>query len=274
MEGVPPRSLRGCISTLVNHLFIQAPGVKRAWRTPPPRNMPVAVQHPSELVRDAFRTWHADRESLDAELSESLSALSAYQSHLDAWQAELSHERSEIEAARAALESERAAWQNDRTAAGAISAAESNALRGKIADLTSSLLSRTEELRTLDNRRAELSTELELTRAREKDLRAALEEQKRTLEQERLQWAAELRSMRELVERQLHAPTNEAPVGVAKPPAPTQQTGASQPRDTPRAAPGASPERGDSAVLGSIVEQFGKLRQQRASDRQALKRPR
>ena len=61
-----------------------------------------------------------------------------------------------------------------------------------MADLTVSLLARTEELRTLDNRRAELVTELELSRAHERELKNSLDEQKRLLEEERAKSSQEL----------------------------------------------------------------------------------
>ena len=70
-----------------------------------------------------------------------------------------------------------------------------------MADLTVSLLARTEELRTLDNRRAELVTELELSRAHERELKNSLDEQKRLLDEERAKSSQELRNLRELLEQ-------------------------------------------------------------------------
>lgn len=322
-----------------------------------------------EAIRDTFRAWHTERESLDAQLGESLAALAAYQSHLDAWQQQLARERGELlavqldsehgceqlqaaralverdrdelhaarnqfdldqdvlraahaemdrdrdelrgareqmdrerdelraakgqlegdwdelrgargkieqerdelRAARNQVESDRVAADRGQFEASATVTAELNAARDKIGALTTSLLGRTDELRTLDNRRAEVVTELELARAREKELKAALEEQKRTAEQERAHWTEELRHLRELLARQLDATdmedramTVDQAATVAAPAASTSvgaQVGA---RVIPRENP----------VLGSIVEQFGKLRQQKAFDRQAANRPR
>jgi chromosome segregation ATPase len=228
--------------------------------------MAVITQRPSELIQDTFRAWHAERESLDAELSESLAALTAYQSHLDTWQAELARERDEIHALRTQLQQERAALEQDHGKLSGESGVELQAAREKIGTLTASLLNRTEELRTAENRRAELVTELELMRAREKELRAALDEQKRTLEVERNHWSDEIHSLRELLERQLDGA--EIDERAAAPPP--------RPQAPPQARPAASnsTSKGESPVFGSIVEQFGKLRQQRAVDRQALKKPR
>jgi chromosome segregation ATPase len=187
-----------------------------------------------EAIRGTFGHWRAEQEPLAHELSESLAALSAFQSHLDAWQQQLAHER-------------------ERLGEAAGTAAELHAAREKIASLTGALLARTEELRLLDSRRAEVVTELELARAREKDLHAKLEEMKQARQAERGQSADELRHMRELLERRLEVSV-ERPVATAdSPPASTLVESAGRPAHSP--------------VLGSIVEQFGKLRQQRALDR-------
>jgi len=208
-----------------------------------------------EAIRGTFQQWRAEQEPLAAELSESLAALAAYQSHLDAWQQQLARQRDELSAARERFVSERAEAQKLQAQSVAENSAESNAAREKIASLTGALLARTDELRVLDNRRAEVVTELELARAREKELNAKLEELKQSREQERLQWSDELRHLRELVERRLETNDTERHAAAAElPPAkrpPVEHVG--------RAS--------NSPVLGTIVEQFGKLRQQRALDR-------
>jgi hypothetical protein len=154
-------------------------------------------------MRQTFRHWHAEQESLEAQLAESLSALSAYQSHLDAWQQQLARERAELRKSGEQCE-------HDRSGAGA---------------------------------------ELEAARARELELKTELEEQKRVLEKERAEWAEKLSAARDA-----------AP--------PVQQA----PERSTAAAPQTAQQPDESPVLGSIMEQFGKLRQQRASDRQALKK--
>jgi len=156
-----------------------------------------------ESMREAFRHWHAEQESLEEQLSESLAALSAYQSHLDAWQERLARERNELSEARAQWERERAA----------------------------------------------VEAEIDQSRAKARELASALDEQKQILECERSNWAQELEQLR----AGGAAPQISAePVTLAAPRAPKTMT--------------------ESPVLGSIMEQFGKLRQQRASDRQALKK--
>ena len=156
-------------------------------------------------MRQTFRHWHAEQESLESQLAESLAALSAYQSHLDAWQQQLARDREELGKAREQ-------WERDRAV-------------------------------------GDCSAELEQLRGREKQLTDALEEQKRTLETERAKWAQELDQLRKDGGKAQPAPASGAASG---PPTP-------KPMD-------------ESPVLGSIMEQFGKLRQQRASDRQALKK--
>jgi chromosome segregation ATPase len=221
-----------------------------------------------DAIRETFREWNAERDSLDAELNESLVALEAYQHHLDAWHGQLAREREELQSARAQFERDRAVSEKNQSESSAATVAELHAAREKITALTTLLLSRTEELRTLDNNRAEVQTELELSRARERELKTALDEQKRFTDQERSQWADELKQLREVVERQLEAPVVDEPVAAIERPASDPATPA--PSSTGSAP---SPPR-ESPVLGSIVEQFGKLRQQRAVERQANNRQR
>lgn len=227
--------------------------------------MTLAPKFNGEAIHDTFKAWHAERESLDSQLSESLAAISAYQSHLDAWQQQLAHERDELRNAREQFERDRTTEKNHADTS-ATTLNELHAARDKITALTTLLLSRTEELRTLDNRRAEVQTEFELSRAREKELKVALDEHKRAVEQERSQWAEELHQLRELLERQFDGPIVDETAAHAEQAEPTV---ASQPAGT-----GARVIPRENVMFGSIVEQFGKLRQQRASDRQAFSRPR
>jgi chromosome segregation ATPase len=135
-----------------------------------------------ESVRETFRVWHAEQESLDAQLAESLAALTAYQSHLDSWQQQLARERAELQARCEELTRERADFETTKAAAEHTSAEageELRAAREKIAVLSSSLSERTEEFRTVDQQRSELAAELELISTREKELKLALDEQKR-----------------------------------------------------------------------------------------------
>jgi septal ring factor EnvC (AmiA/AmiB activator) len=231
--------------------------------------MTVALALNSESIRESFRAWHSERDSLEAQLDESMAALAAYQSHLDGWQQQLARERDELRATREQFDRDRASSEKSQSESSAELANELNGAREKITALTTLLLNRTEELRTLDNRRAEVQTELELSRARERELKAALDEHKRLYEQERSDWAEELRQLREVLQRQLDsaaagdqsAMREQAPAPA--PPVQTQLSGVGA-RVLPRENP----------VLGSIVEQFGKLRQQRAVERQAVGKPR
>jgi septal ring factor EnvC (AmiA/AmiB activator) len=222
----------------------------------------------SQAVRDSIRTWNAERESLDVQLSESIAALNAYQSHLDAWQQQLATERNSLRGEREQLERDRATKQKHGSETTLALTNELNAAREKITALTTLLLNRTEELRTLDNRRGEVQTELELSRARERELKAALDDTKRAADQERSQWAEELHQLRDVVERQMDSPAAEH-IEPAHAPAPAPETPVAV-TTAPRAVSSASARviPRETPVFGSIVEQFGKLRQQRAVERQ------
>jgi chromosome segregation ATPase len=211
-----------------------------------------------QRVRDQFEQWQVGQLSIDAELNESLAALSAFQSHLEAWQQELAREREELRAARERMGHDQANAEQGQARTAELTA-ELTASRDKVGALTTMLLSRTEELRVLDNRRAEMTTELELSRAREKELKIALDDIKQSRESERQQSAEETRHLRELLQRRLEnmdASYREEVAGVT--------------RNNPKA-----PESPDTqAVFSSVMEQFGKLRQQRAQAGNALKKGR
>ncbi len=209
-----------------------------------------------------FRDWQAEQATLDAQLSESLDALAAYQSQLDTWQLQLAGERDELRQAREQLERDRAAADIIQAQPSAEALAELNASRDKISALTTNLLARTEELRSLDNSRAELVAELELARVRERDQATTLEELKRTAEQERIERNEELRHLREMQERRVEALDTDRQDSNRLP-----QSNADHVAAIPEPVK-------NNPVLGSIVEQFGKLRQQRATDRQAFRKVR
>jgi chromosome segregation ATPase len=212
-----------------------------------------------EVVQDSFRQWQTEQSLLDAQLAESVSALDAYQSHLDAWQQELAREREELRQLRAALERDCAAtgihddqWEQCNQ--------ELNDTRQKVASLTTALLARTEELRELDRQRGDTQTELALVRARERELTAAITAQQQSSEAQRRQWESELAQLRlELGRAVEHSAT-----GVEAYHGEPSKNGHSKPE--PRAT--ASP------VLGSVMEQFGKLRQQRSMNRPNQPKPR
>jgi hypothetical protein len=220
-----------------------------------------------DAIREAFQAWNAERDSLDAELSDSLAALEAYQLHLDGWNQQLSRERKELQIARERFESDRESAEKNQSEASAASTTELHAAREKITALTTLLLNRTEELRTLDNRRAEVQTELELARARERELKATLDDQKRSADQERSQWSEELKQLRDVVERQLDAPGVEDASTSAELMTPQVTPAPAGPPNKTPASGGAQSVARENPLLGSIVEQFGKLRQQRAVER-------
>src|SRR3954469_15029972 len=172
-----------------------------------------------DAIRETFREWNEERDSLNAELSESLVALEAYQLHLNEWHQQLAREREQLQNARTQFERDREFAEKNRSEASAATINELHAAREKITALTTLLLTRTEELRTLDNRRAEAQTELELARAREREIKAALDDHKRSVDHERSQWAEELKHLREAIERQLDPPVVEEAIAVIDVPA-------------------------------------------------------
>jgi chromosome segregation ATPase len=237
-----------------------------AVRAVPLQTMTHTLVHECESLRAKLHEWRAGNESLETQLSESMAALTAYQSHLDAWQKQLAHEREKLRKEQEQFEHQRAATRDAQTGHEHNSAEPGSELadaREKISTLSASLLARTEELRQTDERRSQLASELEMGQVREKELVAALEEQKRSLEQERAHRAEELRNLEKLTHSAgdgAQSTSEDSLTALEQSGRPAGNTGQQQINENP--------------VLGSIVEQFGKLRKQRAMDRQGLRKPR
>jgi hypothetical protein len=160
-----------------------------------------------ESLHESFTQWQAEQQALDAQWIESLDALAAYQSHLDTWQNDLARQRQELQTNREQFERDRATAELGHDAQIAELTVQLGDARDKNAQLTQQLLARTDELRVLDQRRAELTTELEVARARGKESAAVVEELKHTLERERSAWKEELQHLRMLLEARAETAT-------------------------------------------------------------------
>jgi chromosome segregation ATPase len=215
-----------------------------------------------ELVHRSFRDWQADQAVLDAQLNDSVVALEAYQSHLDHWQRELARERDDLQRLREELDRNQTALDRNQAADGNGQQRaeqlehELYDARTKITSLTTALLDRTEELRQLDRQRADINTELALAKTRERDLSTALEALQKSADVQCLQWESAIAEMRQQLEESLELVPGEVP----------EEPAASDPPLGPIAA--------SNPVLGSLMEQFDKLRQQRSVGRQSHTRTR
>jgi chromosome segregation ATPase len=209
-----------------------------------------------ELVQSSFRDWQAEQAVLDAQLTESVAALEAYQAHLDGWQRALARERDELQRLREELDREKAV-DGGRNEQNKQFEQELTEARAKISSLTTALLDRTEELRRLDQQRADASTELALVKAREKELSAAMESLQKSTDLQRTQWEAAAVEMQQQLEQSLEV------AAAIEVPAPSEAS-----------APPLGPTTTTNPVLGSLMEQFDKLRQQRSVGRQSQPRTR
>jgi chromosome segregation ATPase len=208
-------------------------------------------------LTDRFDRWRSEQSEFDSQLNESLEALTAYQSHLDTWQRELAAEREQIGRERAELESDRGNLTCDLDQLNKLRD-QLGESRDKCSALTTDLLGKSEELRSLDKTRAELTTELELTRAREQNLAASLEQEKQKFAEQQAHWSDEFKQMRAMLEHR------SAGGGAGRDPAAVEgPVPSSQPTDQPLRNRDSSSD----PVVGSIVAQFDKLRQQQAEGR-------
>lgn len=212
-----------------------------------------------EIIQNSFRQWEAEQATIDAQVADSMAALTAYQSHLDGWQKGLAQEREELRRQQEALDHSQS-FAGDHQQQLDERNRELSEARQEVASLTSALLARSEELHELDRQRAQLNTELAIARSRDRELTAALEAQQIAFEKERQKLEAQ---------GSIAQPHNE------RPPSPPS-AGANEAR-APNAENGhakKNPSALESPVLGSLMEQFGKLRQQRSMNRPNQPKPR
>jgi chromosome segregation ATPase len=200
-------------------------------------------------VERSFREWQAEQALLEAELADSFAALEAHQSNLDSWQSELAQEREELRELRTAIERERTDGGSQGEQYEELCQELADA-RQQISSLTTSLLARTEELRDLDRQRNEALAELSRAGAREQELSASLAAQQQSTEAERLQWEQRIVQLREDAEKAAAVAEGGHNLGSG------------------RSGDASCESRlATNPVLGSVMEQFGKLRKQRSMNR-------
>ena len=241
-----------------------------------------------EAARQLFETERSGAQSSLDELTRERDELMAAKAQLESdWnelrgaRGKIEQERDELRVERNQLERDREAVEKGQIEASATLTAELNAARDKIGALTTNLLDRTQELRNLDTHRSEAVAELEVARAREKDLKTLVEEQKLAAEQERSHWKEELRQLRDLLQRRVETQTLEpctksatTPTAVPAASVPAASTTTPTGHVQPSSGANARVIPRENPVLGSIVQQFDKLRQQRASDRHSANKSR
>jgi chromosome segregation ATPase len=183
-------------------------------------------------VRDALRAAVAGRDALDQQLSE-----------LRSTQSPASVPNEEFERLRA----ERADAQ-----------AELLDVLAQLEDAQRELREQQEYIQGLEEERGALDSELDTVRGRAAELNDTLVQTKQQMAAERAEWSGELKQMRQVLERHSHLAPNQnggTPVAV----------GASAHRDTTPG--GTATKQKNDPVLGSIVAQFERIRQERAQQR-------
>jgi septal ring factor EnvC (AmiA/AmiB activator) len=185
-----------------------------------------------ESITNSFRAWHDEQQQLDAQLAESVAALDAFQTNLERWQQELVQERDELKSLREQIES-----CQDQPATAAVSGNEEAALEQL-----------RQELEQARGQISALTADLALARAHELELGEALSAEQHAHDTHAFHQDEAFDEAVELVAAGSYR-GDTAPTGKKR----------SEPRG------GASP------VLGSVMEQFGKLREQRSQSRSNTK---
>lgn len=120
---------------------------------------------------------------------------------------------------------------------------------------------RNEALHGLEQERASLETELEMVRTRAAELTETLDKERRQMAEDRAEWSGELKQLRRLLERQARLAAN--PLANAD-----AQHMHAAPDDEPVGNGSKTPRR-DDPVVGSVLAQFDRIRQQRLATRAA-----
>jgi chromosome segregation ATPase len=120
---------------------------------------------------------------------------------------------------------------------------------------------RNEAVHGLQQERTALETELEMVRARAAELTDALEKERKQMAEDRAEWSGELKQLRRLLERQARlSATPLANSHVQTTPAAASET---------QVHGGSKSPRRDDPVVGSVLAQFDRIRQQRIAARAA-----
>jgi chromosome segregation ATPase len=130
----------------------------------------------------------------------------------------------------------------------------------ELAQTKGNLDERTVAIRNLEQERTALETELEMVRTRAAELTEALDQERKQMAQDRAEWSSELKQLRRLLERQARLATN--PVAPGERPVQRANEGDSEP-----AGNGVQAPRRNDPVVGSVLAQFDRIRQQRLASR-------
>lgn len=208
-----------------------------------------ALQPRLEPLRESVRHW-ADEQAaiesqLEAELEESFAALEAFQRSLEEWQQSLVAQREQLQADQTALAAER----ETLTGHDSQLASELSELKTLVDLLELEKEDLAEQLKENNSGSNELMQQKEEARRREIALQAELES-------ERADWLVQQHEMNEELNRLRERSANQSPA----------ITDIDEPATSELVASHAATKVATKVdpVLGSVLEQFGKLRQQQA----------
>jgi chromosome segregation ATPase len=135
-------------------------------------------------------------------------------------------------------------------------------INDELASTRGDLNQRNEVVHGLEQERTALETELELVRARAAELTDALDRERKQMAEDRAEWSSELKQLRRLLERQARLTANPSAI-VDLHAAPAAEA------DDIRPINGSKTPRRDDPVVGSVLAQFDRIRQQRVAARAA-----
>ena len=135
------------------------------------------------------------------------------------------------------------------------------AINQELSQTRGTLDERNETLHGLEQERAALETELEMVRTRAAELTETLDKERRQMAEDRAEWSGELKQLRRLLERQARL--------AATPLANADAQATHEVADLEPVSNGSKGPRRDDPVVGSVLAQFDRIRQQRIATRAA-----
>jgi chromosome segregation ATPase len=135
-------------------------------------------------------------------------------------------------------------------------------INSELAQTRGNLDERLEAVRGLEQERTALETELEMVRSRAAELTETLDQERKQMAQDRAEWSSELKQLRRLLERQARLATTPVPPG-------ERQVQRAPDADVEHTGNGVQAPRRSDPVVGSVLAQFDRIRQQRLAARAA-----
>ncbi len=204
-------------------------------------------------ARECLEDWRQESARCEEDLNETFEALEGFQRNLESWQQRLVLERKELELERAEVQQlDTATAECEQMLAGAIAAHEEelSSSQERATQLEEELTKASAARLSAESAKAQLAVELDQARRKRQELETQLEQNRAEMSRQNQHWSEEFNRVVQMLAEQN---SEQDPPGSCQ-----------EEPSTPATPIAVAPIKSSDPVLGSVVAQFGKLRQQRA----------